>query len=98
MFPVLDRWGRFRDASKAVQPRAVADAIRQRAAVGIRTAGHRLRARAAVSMVSPGGLVGRHATRRGMYRPHSVAVSPLRTPGQHGQGQVATLRKDDPWI
>ena len=55
MFPALDRWGNVRDASKAMQPRAVADVIRKRAAaIGLRATGHNLRVGAAVSMASRG--------------------------------------------
>ena len=52
----MDRWGRVKQPLRAMQPRAVADAIRSRAAAaGIdRASGHSLRVGAAVSMAQRG--------------------------------------------
>ena len=54
--PSMDRWGRVKQPLRAMQPRAVADAIRSRAAAaGIdRASGHSLRVGAAVSMAQRG--------------------------------------------
>ena len=55
----MDRWGRVKQPLRAMQPRAVADAIRSRAAAaGIdRASGHSLRVGAAVSMAQRGARV-----------------------------------------
>ena len=55
LFPSMDRWGRVKQPARAMEPRAVADVIRKRAAeVGIRATGHSLRVGAAVSMAGRG--------------------------------------------
>ena len=56
LFPSMDRWGRIKQPLRAMQPRAVADVIRSRAAAaGIdRASGHSLRVGAAVSMAQRG--------------------------------------------
>lgn len=96
LFPALDRWGRVRDASKAMQPRAVADAIRQRAAeCGIRATGHSLRVGAAVSMASRGASLVAMQQAGGWTAPDMPAHYGRQASAR--KGPVATLRKDDPW-
>ena len=86
LFPSMDRWGRVKQPLRAMQPRAVADAIRSRAAAaGIdRASGHSLRVGAAVSMAQRGAQSRSDAASRG------VAVSgharPLRPPGGRQPG------------
>ena len=96
LFPALDRWGTIRDASKAMAPRAVADAIRQRAAaVGLRASGHSLRVGAAVSMASRGASLVAMQQAGGWTAPDMPAHYGRQANAR--KGPVATLRKDDPW-
>lgn len=96
LFPALDRWGNVRDASKAMQPRAVADVVRQRAAaIGLRASGHSLRVGAAVSMAARGASLVAMQQAGGWTAPdmpaHYGRQASART------GPVATLRNEDRW-
>ncbi len=79
-----------------MEPRAVADAIRQRAAdMGLRATGHSLRVGAAVSMASRGASLVAMQQAGGWTAPDM--------PAHHGRqasvrkGPVATLRNEDRW-
>jgi len=73
--------GNSKEPSRAMEPRAVADAIRH-----CGPPGHRPQptGRGRRQHGQPGGLAGRHATGRGLDRPRHA--SPLRTPGQRPEG------------
>ena len=96
LFPSMDRWGRVKQPARAMEPRAVADVIRKRAAeVGIRATGHSLRVGAAVSMA------GRGASLVAMQQAGGWTAPDM--PAHYGRqasvkrGPVATLRSEDRW-
>lgn len=96
LFPALDRWGRVRDPSRAMQPRAVANVIRVRAAaIGLRATGHSLRVGAAVSMASRGASLVAMQQARGWTAPDVPAHYGRQANAR--QGPVATLRAEDRW-
>ena len=96
LFPALDRWGRIRDAGRAMQPRAVADVVRQRAAaIGLRATGHSLRVGAAVSMASRGASLVAMQQAGGWTAPDMPAHYGRQASAR--SGPVATLRAEDRW-
>ena len=96
LFPAMDRWGNVRDSSRAMQPRAVAEVIRQRAAaVGIRASGHSLRVGAAVSMAARGASLVAMQQAGGWTAPDMPAHYGRQASAR--KGPVATLRPEDRW-
>ena len=96
LFPALTRWGAVRDAGKAMQPRAVADVIRQRAAaIGLRPSGHSLRVGAAVSMASRGASLVAMQQAGGWTAPDMPAHYGRQASAR--KGPVASLRPEDRW-
>ena len=96
LFPSMDRWGRVKRPARAMEPRAIADVIRKRAAeAGIRATGHSLRVGAAVSMA------GRGASLVAMQQAGGWTAPDM--PAHYGRqasvrkGPVATLRSEDRW-
>ena len=95
LFPAMDRWGNVR-AGKAMQPRAVADVIRDRvAAIGLRATGHSLRVGAAVSMASRGASLVAMQQAGGWTAPDMPAHFGRQASAR--KGPVATLRAEDRW-
>ena len=97
LFPSMDRWGRVKQPLRAMQPRAVADAIRSRAAAaGIdRASGHSLRVGAAVSMAQRGASLVAMQQAGGWRSPDMPAHYARQAAAS--RGAVATLRPEDRW-
>ena len=97
LFPSMDRWGRVKQPLRAMQPRAVADAIRSRAAAaGIdRASGHSLRVGAAVSMAQRGASLVAMQQAGGWRSPDMPAHYARQATAS--RGAVATLRPEDRW-
>ena len=95
LFPAIDRWGNVR-TGRAMQPRAAAAVIRQRAAaIGLRATGHSLRIGSAVSASAKGASLPQMQAAGGWTAPdmpaHYARQATVRT------GPTATLRPEDRW-
>ena len=91
----MDRWGNVR-AGSAMQPRAAADVIRQRAAaIGLWATGHSLRIGSAVSASAKGASLPQMQAAGGWTAPdmpaHYARQASVRT------GPTVTLRPEDRW-
>ena len=97
LFPSMDRWGRVKQPLRAMQPRAVADAIRSRAAAaGIdRASGHSLRVGAAVSMAQRGASLVAMQQAGGWRSPDMPAHYARQAAAS--REAVAKLRPEDRW-
>ena len=96
LFPSMARWARTKEPRRAMHPRAVADAIRQRAAaVGLRATGHSLRVGAAVSMAARGASLVAMQQAGGWTAPDMPAHYGRQASAR--KGPVATLRPEDRW-
>ena len=92
LFPSMDRWGRPK--GRAMSPRAVADAIRLRAAaVKLDASGHSLRVGAAVIMASRGASLVAMQAAGGWTSPTMPAHYGRQASAR--RGAVATLRPED---
>ena len=92
LFPSMNRWGKVKD--RAMTARAVADAIRDRAAaIGLTASGHSLRVGSAVSMAERGASLVAMQAAGGWASPampgHYARQATAR------RGAVATLRPED---
>ena len=97
LFPAMDRWGRLKQPVRAMSPRAVADAIRRRAAeTGIeRASGHSLRVGSAVSMAGRGASLVAMQQAGGWRSPDMPAHYARQASAK--TGAVARLRPEDQW-
>ena len=96
LFPAVDRWGNVRNAKRPMQPRAIADVIRHRAAaIGLRASGHSLRVGAAVSMAARGASLVAMQQVGGWTAPDMPAHYGRQASAR--KGPVASLRAEDRW-